>query len=189
MFERYLREKPNATNAAEVRAQIAEMQKTLAPQRVPPPPPPEPLPVPPPAPTPTPVAQPTPTPPTPTPTPAPPPVDTSSSSTGTGMRTAGLVTAITGAVLLGAGVAFELAAHATAQDLKNAAAANQQWDSSLADRESSMRLDTTLGVTFLASGGAAAVAGVLLYVVGAHKAHVAPVVSRQGAGFVFALEY
>jgi tetratricopeptide (TPR) repeat protein len=181
LFQRYLREKPNATNAAEVRAEIAEMQKILAPSRVPPPPAPDPLP--PPKPEPEPKPEPVPV---PTPTPTPTPVVESHSTT---LRTAGLVTAITGAVLVGAGVAFELKAHATAQDLQAAASANQMWNPALADSESAMHLDTTLGVTFLATGGVAAVAGVILYVVGAPHAHVAPTVSRHGGGITFVMEY
>jgi hypothetical protein len=160
------------------------MERTLGPARVAPPPPPEPLP--PPAPKPT---TPPPTPPTPQPQPQPrPPVVEDHAEGGHGLKVAGLVTGVTGLVLAGVGVALELKARATAQDLMNAAAAGQQWDPTLADRESSMLLDTTIGVSLLAGGAAAVVGGTILYLVGASHAHVTPVVSRGTVGLTFAVE-
>lgn len=82
------------------------------------------------------------------------------STRGAWMRPSGVVVGVAGAAALGASAIFGLQAKTAAADVTHAAATHQAFDP---DRESAGRRAQTLSLVCVGLGGAAAIAGVLLY--------------------------
>ncbi|MEK6609245.1 MAG: tetratricopeptide repeat protein, partial [Myxococcota bacterium] len=170
-YRTYLAGKPEAPDRKFVENRIVFLEKQTAPAPVaapqPPPSPAAPPPAaPPPEPQPAPAAE-------PAPAPAPEAATASSSEGGGGQRVAGWISLGVGVVALGAGVAFGLIAKAKAQEVEEAAAAGEEFDSGLADTESAGQQAEKFAIVGLAVGGVGIIVGtVLLLTSGGDDAHV-----------------
>jgi tetratricopeptide (TPR) repeat protein len=167
-FNAYLREKPDAPNAAEVAALRDETEKLLAEERSHAETPPrEPI---------------TPedinggndaTDGTPVVAPATSPVttdvavgDVAGGPSGRSLKLAGLIAGATGVALVATGVGFGVAASSAQDDLEAAARAGDPWTQALQDREDAGQRNATVGKVFIASGAAALVGGAVAYAIG-----------------------
>lgn len=108
-----------------------------------------------------------------------PPPPSEPAETSNHRRTIGLVTGIAGVVLEGGAVVFALQGRSKANDAENVA----MWDQHARDLQSAGQRDNKLAWGFGIAGGAAIIAGVVLYVTGGESAEhgVAVIPIRGGA--------
>jgi tetratricopeptide (TPR) repeat protein len=108
-------------------------------------------------------------------------------SRGRGLRMAGLIAGGAGLLLAGTGVVFTMSASSTASDLEDAAERGDPWTDELADKESSGERKATLGAVLIGVGAAAVVGGSVSFFLGWRKGRErAPValVAPTGTGVV-----
>jgi tetratricopeptide (TPR) repeat protein len=87
-------------------------------------------------------------------------------SAGRGKRVAGIATAATGVVLLGASVAFGLEARSKAREVEDFARTGGTWNPAIAETDASGKTAATWANVFLVTGSLAAVGGGVLYYLG-----------------------
>lgn len=187
-YRSYLRRNPDASNRAEVERRIDELgdlvaqqqkqqqQQRQQQQRQAAPPPPRPQPPPPPAVV---VHQPTPTATTTAPPPPPPRHHRRT------LRIAGLSLCAVGVAGLALGGAMTGVAVSASNDLSRAARNHGEFTTSLADTQSRGNLAETVSIVGYAVGGAAALTGIALTVIGYHPERAPVTVGVSGTG-VFA---
>jgi tetratricopeptide (TPR) repeat protein len=181
-YRAYLRNMPNAENRDEVMGFIDALRKTLEAQKQAKEKPPTDTLTPPPVEKPV-VVRPEPTPPpTPIPTPVAPPRDTGPSPRT--LKLAGIGTGVVGVASLALGATFAGLTASINHELNHPAAGAPAFDVSLERRGNTYQ---ALETSFFVIGGAALVSGVVLYAVGARRAHalrteITPSVGTHAAG-------
>lgn len=166
-YERYLAEKPNAANRVETEATIRELKAIVERDRA--------------------RADGDRAAQTPAVAPAPSAPDVDPNA-GKSLRLAGLITAGAGVALVATGIVFSLQAQGIADDLEAAAQRHDPWTDSLADDERAGKRDEAIGITGIAVGAAAVVAGGILYGVGWQKSRVSTSASVSPGAFHAAVE-
>ncbi len=106
---------------------------------------------------------------------------------GAGMKKVGLYTGVAGVVVLGAGTFFGVRAYQLSNTITDHTMGTK-WENNINTEESDGRRDQTLQIVLMATGGAATVAGAVIYYLGRNKSeteHVAvhPVVAPGYGGF------
>jgi tetratricopeptide (TPR) repeat protein len=158
-YQRFLKERPEATNRAKVESRIAEMNRCVGETHKPAPPPEvhEPVRAPP-------IQQP---PQAAVPTPAPPAGELE--TPGHGKRTWGIVLGAGGVAMIGTAVYFSLQASSASDEVSQLLARGGTWNPHYQSVESDGQRYQTTATLLYAAGGAAVASGVLLYYLGGRE--------------------